>query len=93
MSSELGYDPERLSLAHSFTFLKLDSEPLLTLSEFKSTVNAVTPNPSSPRNSEAHDVEALVPKDEFQNDLELPQPWWQERPTCRTVTTNDTNEC
>lgn len=31
MSSELGYDPERLSLVYSFTFLKLDSEPLLTL--------------------------------------------------------------
>ena len=48
MSSELGYDPEWLSLVYSFTFLKLDSEPLLTLSEFRSTVNADTPNPLSP---------------------------------------------
>lgn len=93
MSSELGYDPETLSLVYSFTSLKLDSEPLLTLSEFRSTVNADTPNPFSPRNSEARDVEASVPKEEFQNALEVPQPWWQERPTCRTVTTNDTNVC
>lgn len=80
MSSELSYDPEWLSLAYSFTFLKLDSEPLLTLSEFRSTVNTDMPNPSSPRNSEACDVEALVSKEEFQNDLELPQPWWKDPP-------------
>ena len=93
MISELSYDPEWLSLAYSFTFLKLNSEPLLTLSEFRSTVNADTPNPSSRRNSEACDVEALVPKEEFQNDLELPQPWWKEGPTCQTGTTTEMHVC